>query len=93
MAKEATELFGSRGFKLRKWVANCHAKNTLLGISYCDLAPGVGEIDLGSQPLPDSKALGLIWDTNEDKRLVHCREFTWAFTSECRVSLPVNLIL
>ena len=28
-----------------------------------DLAPSLSEIDLGSQPLPDSKTLELVWDT------------------------------
>ena len=29
IAKEGLELFCSRGFKLRKWVANCHANEIL----------------------------------------------------------------
>ena len=28
-AREGIELFESRGFKLRKWVTNCHAKSCL----------------------------------------------------------------
>ena len=57
VAKESIDLMESRGFKLRKWVSNCHAKSILLKVPRCDLASSVSEIDLGSQPLPDSKAL------------------------------------
>ena len=63
IAKESIDLMESRGFKLRNWVSNCHAKSILLKVPRCDLASSVSEIDPGSQPLPDSKALGLIWDT------------------------------
>ena len=55
-AKEGIELFESRGFKLRKWVTNGHAKSVLLQVPQCDHAPSVSKIDTGSQPLPDSTA-------------------------------------
>ena len=57
VAKESIDLMESRGFKLRKWVSNCHAKSILLKVPRSDLASSVSEIDLGSQPLPNSKAL------------------------------------
>ena len=79
-ASEGCKLFASRGFQLRKWVANSHAKSVLYNIPQCDLAASVSEIDLGSQPLPDSTALGLVWDTQQDKLRVHCREFIEAST-------------
>ena len=56
VAKESIDVMESRGFKLRKWVSNCHAKSILLKVPRCDLASSVSEIDLGSQPLPNSKA-------------------------------------
>ena len=58
-AREGIELFESRGFKLRKWVTNGHAKSVLRQVPQCDHAPSIGKIDIGSQPLPDSTALGL----------------------------------
>ena len=79
-ASEGCKLFASRGFHLRKWVANSHAKSVLYNIPQCDLAASVSEIDLGSQPLPDSTALGLVWDTQQDKLRIHCREFVEAST-------------
>ena len=45
-----------------------------------DLAPCLKEVDLGSQPLPDSKALGLTWDTQKDMLRVHGCEFVEAST-------------
>ena len=67
IVKEVLELFSSRGFKLRKWVANCHAKEILSGVPQCNLATGVSEVDLGSDPPPDSETLGLTWDPENNK--------------------------
>ena len=80
IAKESIDFMESRGFKLRKWVSNCCAKSILTKVPRCDLAPSVSKIDLGSQPLPDSKALGLVWDTEQDRLLVNFREFCEAST-------------
>ena len=76
VVEEGLKLFESRKFKLRKWIANSFAKSILLHVPECDLAPCMSEIDLGSQPLPNSKALGLVWDTEGDVLRVRCREFT-----------------
>ena len=54
-AREGIELFESRGFKLRKWVTNGHAKSVLRQVPQYDHAPSIGKIDIGSQPLPDSQ--------------------------------------
>ena len=75
IARKSAKLFESRGFKLRKWIANSHAKSILSRVSPKDLAHCLKEIDLGVQPLPDSKALGLIWDTQNDMLRVYSREF------------------
>ena len=80
VAKESIDLMESRGFKLRKSVSNCHAQSILLKVPRCDLASSVSEIDLGSQPLPDSKVLGLVWDTEKDILLINLREFCEAST-------------
>ena len=52
--------------------ANHLAKPVLLSIPKCDLDSNIREIDLGSNPMPDSKALGLIWDVEKDSLKVHC---------------------
>jgi len=75
IAKESVDLFDSRGFKLRKWVSNSHAKSVLLHVRRCDLSPTVRELDLGSQPLPDSKTLGLVWNTECDTLRINFRVF------------------
>ena len=62
IASEAVDLFRSRGFKLRKWVANSHAGEILRDIPKSGLAPSLGEVDIGSDPLPDSGTLGLTRD-------------------------------
>ena len=79
-AGEGCRLFESRGFKLRKWIANFHAKIVLDNIPRSDLSSCVSNIDLGVQPLPDSSALGLAWDTRRDMLRTHCREFEEAST-------------
>ena len=65
-ADEGTKLFKSRGFRLWKWVTNSHAKPVLLRVPQCDRATSVVRIDIGSHPLPDSSALGLVWDPEGD---------------------------
>ena len=84
-AGEGCRLFESRGFKLRKWIANFHAKTVLDNIPRSDLSPCVSNIDLGVKPLPDSSALGLTWDTRRDMLRIHCREFEEAST-KCEMS-------
>ena len=73
ISQEAAELFRSRGFKLRKWVANSVSKSVLSGIPSCDLGPSIREIDLGSQLMPDSKVLGLAWNVEHDSLRVCSR--------------------
>ena len=55
-------------------MANCHAKEILSCVPQCDLATDVTEVDLGSDPLPDSKTLGLTWDPENDKFRVTIKE-------------------
>ena len=59
VSEESAELFQSRGFRVSKWVANSISKSVLTGIPQCDLGSSIREIDLGSQLMPDSTALGL----------------------------------
>ena len=49
------------------WICNSDSKSVLTWIPKSDLGSNIGEIDLGSQPMPDSKALGLVWDVENDK--------------------------
>ena len=81
IVSEGIKLFASRGFKLRKWVANSHAKEILESVPHCDLASCLEEVDLGtSKPLPNSKTLGLTRDPQNDKLCVNCKEFSGATT-------------
>ena len=73
VAKQSMALFKTRGFKLRKWVANGVSKSVLLNVPSEDLGRNVREIDLTSQLMPDSKALGLVWDVEGDKLRVCSR--------------------
>ena len=72
----------AEAFRLRKWSANHLAKPVLLSIPKCDLGSNIREIDLGSNPMPDSKALGLIWDVEKDCLKVHCNK---------NLTMPVGL--
>ena len=81
IVSEGIELFASCGFRLRKWVANSHAKEILESVPHCDLASCLDEVDLGtSEPLPNSKTLGLTWDPQNDKLCVNGKEFSGATT-------------
>ena len=66
VAEEGIALFNSRGFKLSKKAANCHAKEILNLVSPSDLGTCFKEVDLCSDPLPNSKTLGLTWDPQND---------------------------
>ena len=81
IASEAVDAFRSRGFKLRKWVANSyHAREILWDIPKSDLAPSLGEVDIGCDPLPDSGTLGLTWDLQQDVFRINCKGFKSAVT-------------
>ena len=66
IARESMSLFESRGFKLRKWVANGLSKSILSNIPQSELGSSIREIDLGSHPMPDCRALGVVWDVEND---------------------------
>ena len=80
IADESRHLFAGRGFKLRKWITNSDAASILHDVPKCDLARGVREVDFGSQPLPDSKALGLLWDPENDRLQIR-----WENSAKARV--------
>ena len=90
IVKEGLELFSSRGLKVRKWVANCQAKEILSCVPQCDLATGVSEVDLGSDPLPDFKKLGLTWNPENDKFRVNIKEF---YNATTRREMPSQLAI
>ena len=73
VTQESKAVFESRGFKLHKWVANSMSKSVLLNLPPEDLRANVKEIDLTSQLMPDSKALGLVWDVKSDRLRVCSR--------------------
>ena len=55
-------------------------KPVLQQIPPCDRASSVGKIDIRSQPLPDSSALGLVWDPQSDTVRISSRKFVDATT-------------
>ena len=59
-------LFERKGFKLREWSANFLVKPVFLRIRKCELGFNIREIDVSSDRMPDSKALGLKWDEEKD---------------------------
>ena len=74
VSRESIALFKSRGFKLRKWVANNISKSVLSEVPKDDLSPNLKEIDIGTQLMPASKALGLVWDVENDLLRVSCKQ-------------------
>ena len=73
VSRESVAMIKSRGFKLRKWVAKSISKCVLSEVSKDDLCSNLREIDIGKQPMPASKALGLIWDMKNDRLRLSCK--------------------
>ena len=71
-------------------VTNGHAKSVLRQVPQCDHAPSIGKIDIGSQPLPDSTALGLSWDPESDTLKISGRTFVEAATRREMASQLAN---
>ena len=67
IANKSLLLFKKRGFRLQKWVANSISKSILTNVPKCDLGCNVREINLCPDVMPDSKALGLTWDAENDR--------------------------
>ena len=74
ISRESKSLFESRDFRLRKCSANHLAELVLLSIPKYDLGFNIQDIDLASNPIPDSKALGLIWDLEKSNLKIHCNK-------------------
>ena len=74
VSRESIALFKSKGFKLREWVANNISKSVLSEVPNDDLSPNLKEIDIGTQLIPASKALGLVWDVENDRLRVSCKQ-------------------
>ena len=70
IAEKAVELFESRGFKLVKWSANRESLSVLADFDKETFVSGLRELDLSREhgnELPDTKALGCVWETGEDR--------------------------
>ena len=67
VTEESIALFGSRGFKLRKGVANGLSKSVLSSFPSEHVKANIWELDFTSQLTPNSKALGLIRDAKGDR--------------------------
>ena len=61
-------------------MANCHAKEILSCVPQRDLVTGDAEVDLGSDPFPDSKTLSVTWNPKNDEVRVNIKEFSNATT-------------
>ena len=61
-------------------MTNGHVKSVLHQVTRCDHVSSVGKIDIGSQPLPVSTALGLSWDPEGDILKIGGRTFVKAAT-------------
>ena len=70
IAIEAIELLNSGGFELVKWSCNKEVVPVLSEFDKNVLAAGIRELDISldtNESLPDTKALGCIWETGEDR--------------------------
>ena len=72
VAKEAVELLDSRGFELVKWTACKKAKAIIAEMDEDNLAPPIRTLDLKTEePLPDLKAVGCVWNAEDDVLKIH----------------------
>ena len=67
ISRESTSLFESRGFKLRKRVANSSSKTVLSEIPKFDLGSNILKINLSAEPMLELKVLVLVWDVENDR--------------------------
>ncbi|XP_046560324.1 uncharacterized protein LOC124269353 [Haliotis rubra] len=65
LVKELCELLQRGGFKLTKWIIN--SREVLDSIHAERRAKEVKDVDLGSNVLPQERALGVSWNTESDK--------------------------
>ena len=61
LAKDLKDLCAQWGFTLKKWASNC--RKLLVKLPEEDLAKSLKGIDVKDSPLPQEKALGIVWDT------------------------------
>ena len=72
VAKEAVELLDNRGFELIKWTACKKTKAIIAEMNGGNLAPPIRRLDLKTEePLPDFKAVGCIWNAENDVLKIH----------------------
>ena len=64
LASDLQEMMKLGGFRLTKWLSN--SKVVLSAIPESERAPSVIDLQLDTT-LPTDRALGVIWDVNEDK--------------------------
>ena len=55
-------------------MANNISKSVLSEVPKDDLSPNLKEIDIWTQLMPASKALGLVWDVENDRLRVSCKQ-------------------
>ena len=58
-------LLRRRGFRLTKWLSN--RREVLASVPKSDRAPSVKSLNLDLEKLPIDRALGMQWDTEQDK--------------------------
>ena len=61
-------------------MVNSHAEPVLQQVPLCDRASSLGKVDIGSQPLPNSSALSLVWNPQSDILRISSRKFVDATT-------------
>ena len=69
LAKDLKDLCAQWGFTLKKWASNC--RKLLVKFPEEDLAKSLKGIDVKDSPLPQEKALGIVWDTQNDCLRIH----------------------
>ncbi len=71
MVSELKKLMAMRGFNLTKWVSN--SRKVLQSIPEDCLAKTVQTLDLSSSNLPIERALGVVWDTENDSLCINVK--------------------
>ena len=78
LVQELCQLLSRGGFRLTKWISN--SKRVLDSIPAEDRAKEVKSLDLDSAVLPVERALGVHWDTQEDRLGIRIKKREAVFT-------------
>ena len=85
VVKELIDVLSRGGFHLTKWISN--TRGVLSDIKSSELAKDIRSIDLSMSCLPQHRALGIMWDPEDDNLGVEVKQMTGKYTRRGLLSI------